>query len=309
MSTAIAKMAAGGSLRAIYPQNVEEAYRFSKMAFQAGVLVPLEKGYGNKKVTEEEQATLARGTMLILQGMEVGVPPMQSIQLLALIKGRITAHSEAVPGILLAHGCKIKTWWTGTEMADDWTCHKELTRPNGDVYYGSYSVMDAKRAALWDQKPTKPGWNGNPDKPNDSAWFRNPKRMLNARALGNVGKDGASDFLKGIAIREEMEDLEAQMRDITPVAQPIIEAPEIPDIDQTPPAEAAAPDAPDVPDVDQDPPIADPESFLAKLREDIGLCESAEEADEIREHNASMLDRLSPADRVRAEAILNGEVE
>lgn len=309
MSTAISKMTAGGSLRAIYPQSVEDTYRLAKMAFQAGLLLPLKKGYGDNAVTEEPDATLARGTMLIMQGMEIGVPPMQSLQLLAMIKGRITAHSEAVPGILLAHGCKIETWWSGTEMTDEWTCHKKLTRPNGDVYTGSYSVKDAKQAGLWDQSPTKQGYNGKV-LPNDAAWFRSPKRMLNARSLGNVSKDGASDFLKGIAVREEVEDLERRMVDVTPRATPAIDAPEVPDLPDIAPAPAPPTAAePDIPDIDQDPPIADPEGFLAKLAEDVRLCDSVEEAAEVREANADLLGRLSPHHRERAEAILNGEVE
>ena len=293
----VTAMRAGGGLSPIYPQSVEDAYRLSKMAFQAGMLIPTKTGYGDNAVTEEPEATLARGTMLILQGMEIGVPPMQAVQLLAMIKGRITAHSEAVPGILLAHGCKIKTWWTGTEMADDWTCHKELTRPNGDVYAGSYSVADAKRAGLWDQSPTKQGFNGK-TKPNDSAWFRNPKRMLNARALGNVGKDGGSDFLKGIAVREEIEDLARleNLRDVTPKPAML----DLPDIPDEPPQVA--------PEIEsQDAPIADVNGFLAKLKEDRDLCASEEELAELREGNADIIERLPPAARTKANAILESE--
>ncbi|PPD07165.1 MAG: hypothetical protein CTY28_10305 [Hyphomicrobium sp.] len=293
----VTAMRAGGGLSPIYPQSVEDAYRLSKMAFQAGMLLPTKTGYGDNAVTEEPEATLARGTMLILQGMEIGVPPMQAVQLLAMIKGRITAHSEAVPGILLAHGCKIKTWWTGTEMADDWTCHKELTRPNGDVYAGSYSVADAKRAGLWDQSPTKQGFGGK-TKPNDSAWFRNPKRMLNARALGNVGKDGGSDFLKGIAVREEIEDLARleNIRDVTPKPAML----DLPDIPDEPPQIA--------PEIEsQDPPIADVEGFLAKLKEDRDLCESEAELAELIDGNSEIIDRLPAKAKAKAKAILEAD--
>jgi hypothetical protein len=293
----VTAMRAGGGLSPIYPQSVEDAYRLSKMAFQAGMLLPTKTGYGDNAVTEQPEATLARGTMLILQGMEIGVPPMQAVQLLAMIKGRITAHSEAVPGILLAHGCKIKTSWTGTEMADDWTCHKELTRPNGDVYSGSYSVADAKRAGLWDQSPTKQGYQGK-TKPNDSAWFRNPKRMLNARALGNVGKDGGSDFLKGIAVREEIEDLARieNIRDVTPRPAML----DLPDIPDEPPQIA--------PEIEsQDAPIADVDGFLAKLKEDRDLCESEAELAELAEGNAEIIERLPAKAKAKANAILEAE--
>jgi hypothetical protein len=297
--TNVATLRAGGGLSPIYPQSVEDAYRLAKMAFQAGMLLPTKTGYGDNAVTEEPEATLARGTMLILQGMEIGVPPMQAVQLLAMIKGRITAHSEAVPGILLAHGCKIKTSWTGTEMADDWTCHKELTRPNGDVYAGSYSVADAKRAGLWDQSPTKQGYQGK-TKPNDSAWFRNPKRMLNARALGNVGKDGGSDFLKGIAVREEIEDQARieNMRDVTSVA-PQLSPPDIPD------------EIPDTP-IDQTPEISSEEpdneaAILTALQTAYSNCDSEQEVADLKTSYKPQIAKLTKAGKVKANAIFEGE--
>lgn len=235
--TNVAPLRAGGALHPIVPQSIEDVYRLATMAYKSGMLKPLKTGYGDTAQTEDAEATLARGTMIIMQGMEIGVPPMQSIQLLAMINGRITAHSEAVPGILWARGFKIREWFTGKEMADDWTAHCELTRPGGEKIEGSYSVADAKKAGLWDQAPTKTAYGKT--KPNDSAWFRFPKRMLKARALGFAGKDGGADALKGIQIRDEAEDIEAirDMRDVSP-SLPAAKALELPDIPDTPPAEA-----------------------------------------------------------------------
>lgn len=238
----VASLRAGGSLSPIVPQSIEDVYRLAMMAFKSGMLKPLKTGYGDNAQIEDPEATLARGTMIIMQGMEIGVPPMQSIQLLAMINGRITAHSEAVPGILWARGFKIREWFTGKEMADDWTAHCELTRPSGEKIEGTYSVADAKRAGLWDQSPTKTAYGKS--KPNDSAWFRFPKRMLKARALGFAGKDGGADALKGIQIRDEAEDIEAirDMRDVTPPKPAALDLPDIPDEppqDQTEDARAA----------------------------------------------------------------------
>jgi hypothetical protein len=212
----------------IVPQTIEDVYRLATMAYKSGMLKPLKSGYGENAVIEDAEATLARGTMIIMQGMEIGVPPMQSVQLLAMINGRITAHSEAVPGILWARGFKLREWFTGAEMSDDWTAHCEITRPTGEKVAGSFSVRQAKRAGLWDQSPTKTSFGKT--KPNDSAWFRYPDRMLKARALGFAGKDGAADALKGIMVREEADDT-VGMKDVTPVpVQPSpLELPEIPD--------------------------------------------------------------------------------
>lgn len=291
--SALVALKAGNSLSAIYPQSVEEVYRLATMALKAGMLKRQKTGFGDNAIEEPDEAVLARGTMIIMQGMELGVPPMQAVQLLAMINGRITAHSEAVPGLLFAHGFKINETWTGMEMADDWTCHIELTRPNGEKHVGSFSVKDAKQAGLWDQSPTKTSYGKT--KPNDAAWYRYPKRMLKARALGFVGKDGGADALKGIQIREEAEDMErvANMRDVTPgrVAVPALDVPDIPD--EVPTAATAS-------EIEPTDTLADPDGFLAKLEEQIALCDHANELKDIAESNADMIARLPKAQRIKA---------
>lgn len=299
MSLNVVALKAGSPLSAIYPQSVEEVYRLATMALKAGMLKRQKSGYGDNAVEEEDEAVLARGTMIIMQGMELGVPPMQAVQLLAMINGRITAHSEAVPGLLFAHGFKIKETWAGTEMADDWTCQIELTRPNGGKHVGTFSVKDAKQAGLWDQSPTKTAYGKT--KPNDSAWYRYPKRMLKARALGFAGKDGGADALKGIQIREEAEDMlrGADMRDVTP-ATSMLEIPDIPDkpeISNTP-AETEPEDL-----------LADPDGFLARLEEQIALCDDADELTGIAESNAEMIARLPKSHRATAAKMIQEAVE
>lgn len=290
MSQVIA-MRSGASLSPIYPQSIEEVYRLAKMALTSGMLKPLKSGYGDNAETEQPEATLARGTMIIMQGMEIGVPPMQSIQLLAMINGRITAHSEAVPGLLLAKGFNIRESWSGTEMADDWTCTIELTRPDGTKHSASFSVKDAKQAGLWDEAPTKTSYGKT--KPNDSAWFRYPKRMLKARALGFAGKDFGADALRGIQIREEAEDMErvSDMRNITPGNVQLAIPDDIPaiasEVDQTP----------------QDA-LVDQSGLIAKLQEDLALCSSSEERGEVAEQYAELIERFDDKHKAKATAIL-----
>lgn len=237
-----APLKAGGGLAPIFPQNIDEVFRLARLAFHAGILKPISKRMRDENggwydQEEDNDQTMARGSMIIMQGMEIGIPPMQALQLLALIGGRIVAHSEAVPGLLLARGVKLVRWMTGAPMADDWTAHCRLTRPDGQVFESAFSVTDAKQARLWDQRPTLTG-RGGAEYPNDSAWFKYPDRMLRARALGFAAKDGAADVLRGIGIQEEAEDLERGMIDVTP------KAPSIDDIPDAPSSDAAAPDAP-----------------------------------------------------------------
>lgn len=297
----VVPMRSGASLSPIYPQSIEEVYRLAKMALTSGMLKPLKSGYGDNAVTEEPEATLARGAMVIMQGMEIGVPPMQSIQLLAMINGRITAHSEAVPGLLLAKGFNIRESWSGAEMSDAWTCTIELTRPDGAKHSASFSVKDAKQADLWDQAPTKTSYGET--KPNDSAWFRYPKRMLKARALGFAGKDFGADALRGIQIREEAEDMDrvSDMRNITPETAQLAIPDDIPALPK-------ASDVVDAPAVEDDT-IADPDSVIAKLQDDLALCSSAEERGEVAEACEDMIERLPVNHKSKARKILKEAAE
>lgn len=324
MSTAVATLrAGGGALLPIYPQTFEEVVRFARLSIMAGMIKPQTKGYGDNAVEEDQTAVEARATMIIMQGMELGIPPMQAVQLLAMINGRITAHSEAVPGLLLSRGFKIAKSWRGTEMVDDWTSVCTLTRPDGQKFIGEYSVIAAKRARLWSpsQKITKKGKGGSSyEADNDSPWHRYPDRMLWARALGFAAKDGAADALKGLMVREEMEDIirSEMARDITPAkAAPLAIPDDVTDTGQTSglSPESGAPQASDAArktssaEAAEKPAelemLADPEGFLAKLADDLALCSTNDERAEVADACADLMERLPPDHRSRAEKMIS----
>lgn len=310
---ALSSMMAGGSaLLPIYPKTFDEVVRLARMSIISGMIKPLEFGYGDQKRTEEPQATEARGTMIIMQGMEVGLPPMQAIQLIAMINGRMVIHSEGVPGLLLSKGFKIKPDFVGQQYDDAFKAVCTLTRPDGQVFVGAFSVADAKEADLWETSPTITKFGKT--KPNDSPWFRYRKRMLWARALGFAAKDGGADAMRGLMVREEVEDMirKGEVIDITPTAPPSLRRPEhhvddggVPDIPDKSPTD----DASDITDpVVEHEPLAEgqQELFLEQLKEDVLLCMDDGERATLAEDNAGMLERLSDANRRRAEAILDG---
>lgn len=311
MSTAVTQLRAGASaLLPIYPTTFEDVVRLARMAIMAGMIKPLSTGWGDDKEIETANATEARATMIIMQGMELGIPPMQAVQLLAMINGRITAHSEAVPGLLLSKGFKIKKEFKGAEMSDDWTAVCTLTRPDGGVFVGEFSVRQAKRAKLWspDEKVTKKGKGGSTyQADNDSPWHKYPDRLMWARALGFASKDGAADALKGMMVREEMEDMirSEYARDITPPKQiAALEIPDIPDEKPGTTAQTTEP-APEQADTEADSHLADVAGYLAKLEEDISLCTSIEELREIADANADMIARLPKSDRLKAARMID----
>lgn len=312
MSQALSTLRAGATaLLPIYPSSFEDVARLARMTIMSGMIKPQKTGWGDDAVTEDASATEARATMIILQGMELGIPPMQAVQLLAMINGRITAHSEAVPGLLLSKGFKIEKVWTGSEMADDWAVTCVLTRPTGERFEGSFNVAKAKRAGLWSPEPRikKKGKNGWYDADNDSAWHKYPDRMLWARALGFAAKDGASDALRGLMVREEIEDMirSEHARDITPAksAPTALEIPDdIPDISSSSDGDNAKFDLAKVatfePDNEPDEPFADPDSVIAKIADDLALCQSVEEVAEVEVQYADWLPRLPKGHQKKA---------
>jgi hypothetical protein len=170
--------------------------------------------------------------MAIMQGLEVGLPPMQSVQCIAVINGRCLIWGDAVPALLWANGFKVEQSIGGD--GDRRTASCTITRPDGTKITRTFSVADAKKARLWDDRPTvKKQWDGKwEEKPNDSPWFRFPDRMLGFRALGFCQKDGASDVTRGIYLREEYD--ADDMVDITPAKAVAPALPDIPDVPDTP---------------------------------------------------------------------------
>lgn len=314
---ALATMRAGAAaLLPIYPTTFDDVVRLARMAIIAGMIKPLKSGWGDSQEIEDSAATEARATMIILQGMELGIPPMMAVQLLAMINGKIVAHSEAVPGILHSKGFKIDQKWVGKPYEDDFKAVCTLTRPDGDSIVSEFSVADAKAARLWDPdaKVKKKGKNGPYEVDNDSSWHKYPRRMLWARALGFAAKDKGADAMKGLMVREEVEDMirSGRVVDITPEALPgprqtLPDVPEIPD----------DPPVPDIPDDASD--IADPidealspeqeRIFIEKLKDDLDCCKTPAEREEVALANDDILNRMSDPARRKAEAIIEGRAK
>lgn len=211
-------------MRGIIPQSFEDVQRIAKMAVASGLF----KGDKN----DDDNAKLAKASMAIMQGLEVGLAPMQAVQCIAVINGRCLIWGDAVPALLWSHGFKLSQTISGTGDGRTATC--TITRPDGTEITRSFSVADAKRARLWDERTTvKKKWNDKwEDKPNDSPWFRFPDRMLGWRALGFAKSDGAADVMRGMAMREEYDD--GGVIDVTPPTSS--------------PRPAAIPSLPDIPD-------------------------------------------------------------
>jgi hypothetical protein len=125
----------------------------------------------------------------IQYGTEIGLKPLQSIQNLAIINGRPSIWGDAMIALVQNHPlCE----YIREEFKND-IAYCTVKRRGEDEYTYEFSKQDAQKAGLL----TKPG-----------PWSQYPNRMLQMRARGFALRDKFSDVLKGIAMREEVEDYE-----------------------------------------------------------------------------------------------------
>lgn len=179
------KAVTGFGAQGVELRSFDDAARFAKAVFESG-LAP--SGFRS-----------AQAVMVAMQaGMEVGLPPMQAIQSVAVINGRPCMWGDAIPALLWAAGFDIEE--TMSEDGSEATC--TITRPNGRRVTRTFSVNDATAAGLLDK--TGP-------------WKQFRRRMLQMRARSWACRDGAADVLRGMVAREEVEDIgPAAARVITP---------------------------------------------------------------------------------------------
>lgn len=129
------------------------------------------------------------GNVLIAMqyGSEVGLLPMQAIQNISVINGRPAIWGDAMIALVQNHPlCEyIK------EYIKDNCAYCTVKRRGEEEYTYQFSKEDAKQAGLLGKA---------------GVWQQYPNRMLQMRARGFALRDKFSDVLKGIAMREEVED-------------------------------------------------------------------------------------------------------
>lgn len=188
---ALPALVSGGQIRAIIPQDFDQAWRIASAISKAGMQPP--------GLETPEKITIA-----ILAGLEVGLPPMQAIQSIAVINNRPSIYGDGMLALVRSSGL--------LEMMDEFTNGQgdEMTatcavrrRGEASKVIRTFSVADAKKAGLWDKKSK----NGGP-----TPWTHYPLRMLAMRARAFALRDAFADVLRGLAIAEEMEDIKPALR-------------------------------------------------------------------------------------------------
>lgn len=169
-------------------RTLDEAYRFAAMIHASG-WAPMVGARQDRRPMNTNEIFAA-----IQLGAEVGLPPMQAVQNIAVINGRPTIWGDAMPAICRMSGQfdddGFQEFFEGEPFADDFTAVCKSKRIGSKtVYEGRFSVADAKKADLWG----KPG-----------PWQQYPRRMLQMRARAFSLRDGFNDVLCGLHAREEI---------------------------------------------------------------------------------------------------------
>lgn len=170
------------------PRNFEEAYRFSNLIAESD-LIP-----------KEFQKKPANVLLAVQLGMELGVAPMQALQSIFVVNGRPAIFGDLLPAIAYQSGLLEFIKEEGDEKQATCTVkrkgHESITR--------TFTYTEAERAKLPARNPT---------------YLSYPKRMLAMRARAYAIRDAFPDVLKGVYVREELEDIEPV--DITPKPEPL----------------------------------------------------------------------------------------
>jgi hypothetical protein len=157
----------------------EDAWRFSTMLAKSD-LVP--KDYKDKP----ENVMVA-----IQMGAEIGLPPMQAIQNIAVINGRPSLWGDVA--LALVQGKSSYEWHKEffEGEGDKRVAVFQIKRKGQDMYEVRFSYSDAKTAGLTGK--TGP-------------WTNYPNRMLQMRARSWGLRDKFADVLRGLSVAEEAMD-------------------------------------------------------------------------------------------------------
>ena len=165
------------------PNSFDELTRFAEMVSRTQAIPQAYQGKPDDIVAT------------VIMGADLGLSPMQSLQNIAVIRGKPTVWGDGLLAICQSHPNfgGITEWLedNGTPQATAHCCVKRRAGDEVIETVRTFSVDQAKRASLWGNK---------------GPWSQYPERMLQMRARGFACRDAFADALRGIMPREEVMD-------------------------------------------------------------------------------------------------------
>jgi hypothetical protein len=157
------------------PRNLDDALRLADLLAQSTI------------VPKDYQGNPGNVLAAIQWGMEIGLQPLQAMLSIAVINGRPTIWGDAMLAMVKASRLLVDMQETVEE--DHATC--QLQRRGEAPVERTFSLNDAKRAGLLNKQ---------------GPWQQYTRHMLQMRARSWALRDVFPDVLRGVYIREEVED-------------------------------------------------------------------------------------------------------
>jgi hypothetical protein len=215
---------AGAEIRPLVPTTIQELFLFCKNMAQSYSLP--EHYYKKPKLPDGQplefnimEVATARAMQSVQLGMEVGLPPAQSLQSIVMLNGVGTIWGDAQLGLVQRSG--LLEALSETDNGEDIYLRDQDGNPQrgssgvktgnrkyvatcsvtrgGVTTTQSFGVQDAIDAGLWGKSGT---------------WSSHPARMCRYKARAFALRDRFADVLKGLA--HSVEEMEGEIIDVTP---------------------------------------------------------------------------------------------
>lgn len=161
------------------PQSLEEAMRFADLLAKSNI------------VPKDYQGNPGNVLVAVQWGAEIGLPPLQAMQNIAVINGRPSIWGDAMLALVRGSGL---LEYINEEPTDE-GCTVTVKRKGEPEVVRTFTVEDAKRAGLYGKQ---------------GPWQQHPKRMMQMRARAFALRDVFADVLRGVHIAEEVQDMPAE---------------------------------------------------------------------------------------------------
>jgi hypothetical protein len=175
-------------------RSFDEMGRFCKAVINSG-LAP-------KSFNSPEAVMVA-----IQHGMELGLAPMQALQSIAVVNGKPVIYGDTALALATSHPAFLDI--EETVEGNVATC--VVKRRDRSAVVRTFSEADAKKAGLWGKA---------------GPWQQYPNRMLQMRARSWALRDAFPDALRGLGIREEVQDYQIKTARGREVANSVVLPPE-----------------------------------------------------------------------------------
>lgn len=176
----------GRSGFSLAPQSLDEALRFADILSKSSI------------VPKDYQGSPGNILVAVQWGAELGLPPLQAMQNIAVINGRPAIWGDAVIALVRGSGLLESI----NEEISDTAATCTVKRRGEPEVSRTFTLEDAKRASLVGKQ---------------GPWQQYPKRMLQMRARAWALRDVFADVLRGVQVGEEAQDMPPELKHMGPV--------------------------------------------------------------------------------------------